>query len=254
VNPLKFADVAAAGTTVQVDVVTSDSCTWSADSSIAWLTVPTGTRSGSGSVTVSVAPNTAAARSGSVSVAGQAVTVEQRALVCSYSLSTASFSTGAAAASTSIELSTAAGCAWTVTGTPSWLTVSPLSGTGAATIKIAAGANPGTARSAVLNIAGREFRVEQAAAPCAYTVAPERFDLSDRRRTVKITVTTQSHCQWSVAGGAAWAQLTPQTTTGTGEIEIRVDENSGSDSRTTTVVITGENFSKQVTIAQDDED
>jgi Viral BACON domain len=85
-------------------------------------------------------------------------------------------------------------------------------------------------------------------------VTPEKFDLSDRRRTVKITVTTQSHCQWSVAGGAGWAQLTPQTTTGTGEIEIRVDENSGSDSRTTTVVITGQNFSKQVTIVQDDED
>ena len=254
VNPVRFTDVTAAGTTVQVNVVTSDSCSWSADSSIAWLNVPTATRTGSGNVSVTVAPNTAAARSGSVSIAGQAVTVEQRAAVCSYSLSTTSFSTAAAAASTSVELTTAAGCAWTVTGAPSWVTVSPLSGTGPATIKIAAAANPGAARSAVLNIAGLEFRVEQAAAPCAYTVTPEKFDLSDKRQTVKITVTTQSHCQWNVGGGAGWVRLTTQTTTGTGEIEVRVDENMGSNSRTTTVLITGENFSRQVTINQEEED
>ena len=206
-------------------------------------------------MSVSVAANTAAARSGSVSVAGQLVTIEQRALVCSYSLSTASFQTSpATAASTSVELAPAAGCAWTVSGAPNWVTVSPLSGTGTATIKIAATANPGTARSAVLNIAGREFRLEQAAAPCAYAVTPDRLDLSERKQNVKITVTTQSYCQWSAAGGAAWARLSTETTTGTGDIKVEVEENRRPDSRSTTVVITGANFSKQVTITQDEED
>lgn len=59
-------------------VTTSSGCTWSASSNASWLTTSS-SGNGSGTVNYSVAANTGAARSGTISVGGQSFTVSQQA-------------------------------------------------------------------------------------------------------------------------------------------------------------------------------
>ena len=74
------ASVASGGATNGVLVSADTGCSWTAASNVDWITVETGlTGSGSGSVSYTVAPNTGAARSGTLSIAGLTFTVTQDA-------------------------------------------------------------------------------------------------------------------------------------------------------------------------------
>src|SRR5688572_1366758 len=77
--PTEFNDVLFSGSSLQVDVTTQAGCTWSAASNATWATISSGTNgTGSGRVQLSVAENTGAARSGTLVIAGQTVTVNQQ--------------------------------------------------------------------------------------------------------------------------------------------------------------------------------
>ncbi len=63
-----------------------------------------------------------------------------------------------------LTLSVSSTTAWTVSGAPSWLTVTPASGVGPATLNFTATANTGTAaRSATITVAGQVLTITQAA-------------------------------------------------------------------------------------------
>ena len=70
----------AAGGPAFVDVTTASGCAWVASASEPWITItPPSSGTGSGRVTFTVAANTSgAARRGSLTVAGQQVTVSQQ--------------------------------------------------------------------------------------------------------------------------------------------------------------------------------
>src|ERR1700752_4004324 len=81
--------VGAGTATGSVGVTAGTGCTWSAVSNAAWITLTGATSgSGNGSVPYSVAANTStAARTGTLTVAGQTYTISQAGVSCSYSLS-----------------------------------------------------------------------------------------------------------------------------------------------------------------------
>jgi hypothetical protein len=54
-------------------------CAWTAQSTVPWISVRTGAGSGDGNVRYTVAPNTGAARTGGLTVAGTSITVTQAA-------------------------------------------------------------------------------------------------------------------------------------------------------------------------------
>jgi len=75
------------GGTVNVTVTGAANCSWTATSNASFLTVPSGATTGSGTLVVTVAGNGGAARSGTVTVGGQTVTVTQDAgLTASFQL------------------------------------------------------------------------------------------------------------------------------------------------------------------------
>jgi hypothetical protein len=78
----------AAGGTGSVNVSAPSGCAWSAASNAAWITVTSGSNgNGNGTVNYSVQPNTGAARTGSITIAGQTFTVQQAgAVVNTYTL------------------------------------------------------------------------------------------------------------------------------------------------------------------------
>jgi Tol biopolymer transport system component len=72
------AAVGTAGAAGSVAVTTLGDCTWTATSDVPWVTITSSpTPTGSGTVTYDVAPNSGAARLGTLTIAGEAVTVSQ---------------------------------------------------------------------------------------------------------------------------------------------------------------------------------
>jgi uncharacterized protein (TIGR03437 family) len=97
---------------------------------------------------------------------------------CAYSLNPTSLQASAAGGNFSVALQAAAGCAWTVSGLPGWITVSGAnSGSGPATIALAVAPNTtGGALTATISIAGVSLTITQAgsqsAFACTNTTAP----------------------------------------------------------------------------------
>jgi len=151
--------------TVNVVLGSGSGCAWTATSNAVWITV-TGGASGTdnGTVSYSVAANTGAARSGTITIAGQTFTVNQAAASCSYTLSASGASMPAAGGSGSFNVTAGSGCAWTATPSAGWIHITGgASGSGNGTVSFGADANSGSARSGTIGVAGQTFTVNQAA-------------------------------------------------------------------------------------------
>ena len=241
--------VNAAATTGSVAVAAGTGCTWSAVSNASWLTL-TGTTSGSGNGTVpySVAANaTTSARTGTLTVAGQTYTVNQAALACSYTLSSASQSVAAGGGTGSTNVTAPAGCAWTgISNNTSWLTVtSGASGNGGGTVAFSASSNPNTSpRTGTITIGGQTFSVNQAAAACSYALVPASQSVPAAGATGSTQVTTLAGCAWTgVSNNTPWLTVTSGASgNGGGTVAFSVSANPNGTQRNGTLTIGGQTF------------
>src|SRR5437867_642591 len=80
------ASVPSTPTTGSLSVITGTSCSWTAVSNVPWITITGGASgAGIGTVTYSVATNTgSSARTGTLTIGGQTVTINQGANSCVY--------------------------------------------------------------------------------------------------------------------------------------------------------------------------
>ena len=90
------------------------------------------------------------------------MTQDAAAAACSYSLNPTSHNASVAGGSSSFDVNTTAGCNWTSSGVPAWITGVPGSGTSTTTINFTVAANTGPARNANIVIGGQTFAVSQA--------------------------------------------------------------------------------------------
>ncbi len=141
---------------------------WSVTSGVGWITVnsPPGTVTGSGTVRYTVAANSSgAARSGQLTIAGQAFTVTQGAIVFVVSPGSASYPAAGGTGSVSVTPDYASGV-WSATSNAAWISVTAPVGavTGAGTVNYTVAASPvNTIRTGTMTIAGQTFTVTQAA-------------------------------------------------------------------------------------------
>jgi hypothetical protein len=199
--------------------------------------------------------NTGAARTGTLVIAGQTVTVTQPAKPpCAYTISPNTYKPSSSGGTLGVAVTTAAGCEWTVAGNPTWVTAKPSASAGAGSTTITVQSNAGAVRSTTFKIAGQDFTVQQASAPCTYLAGQAVRTYSDARQTRQIGVITQSHCPVSATEDASWLQILSAPTFGSGEIEIRILENTEEASRSAPITITGENFVFIVTVVQRGDD
>ena len=150
-----------------ISVITGSSCAWTAASSVGWITVTSGASMfGLGSANYSVAPNgTGMPRTGTLTVAGQTVTITQATGSCSYSVSPPSVSAPSTGFSGSISVSTGSSCGWTATSSVAWITITSggsMSGLGSANYTVAATTTP---RTGTLTVAGRAVTITQLGPP-----------------------------------------------------------------------------------------
>jgi len=150
--------------TGSLSVVTGSACSWTAVSNVSWVTITGGASgSGIGTVTYSVAAN-GVARSGTLTVAGHAVTINQGTSSCTYSVSTTNVSVPSTASTGSFSVTTGASCSWTATSNVSWVTITAgASGSGLGTVTYSVAANTGAARSGTLTVAGQTVTFNQGA-------------------------------------------------------------------------------------------
>jgi hypothetical protein len=82
VSPTTFNNVPALGATRTVNVSAGGTCPWTSTSHVSWITITAGASdTGNGPVTLSIAANVVGTRSGTVTVAGQTVTVNQLGVI-----------------------------------------------------------------------------------------------------------------------------------------------------------------------------
>lgn len=94
------------------------------------------------------------------------------ATACTYTVSSTSLSSSASGGNVTVNVQTAANCSWTVSGLPSWITISgAASGTGPGSATISVAANTGAVRSATITIAGQAITITQSGAAVGPAIA-----------------------------------------------------------------------------------
>ncbi len=219
-------------------------CGWSATSAASWIVVATGASgTGNGSTTITIAPNTGAARSGTVTVAGRTYTVNQ-ATSCTYSIKPTSQSVSAGGANNrEIDVDTTSSCSWTAVSNAAWITIdSGSSDQGKGKVVYDVASNPGQARQGTMTVAGHTFTVNQDGQPCSYSISPNSQSFTAIGGAGSVSVSTQSGCAWTATSNASWISVTQGGSgTGNGGVLYAVLPNPGG-SRNGTITIAGRTF------------
>lgn len=234
--------VPSSGGTASVTVTAGAGCPWTASAQASWISISSGASgSGNGTVTLSAASTTGPARTGSVTVAGRTITVNQ-GQGCTYSLSPAYAAATAAGGAARFDVRTADGCGWSATSNASWLTLGgATSGSGNGSVQYAVSANTGPSRNGTISAAGETFTVTQDAG-CAFAIAPSAQAVGSSGATLSVTVTAPPGCAWTAASHASWIGISSGAGgTGDGAVQLVVAANTDPD-RAGTVTIAGQTF------------
>ena len=156
--------VSSIGSTSALSVISGTNCSWTATSTVNWITVTFATGSGIGQVQYTVAANTTtAARTGTLVVAGQAVTFTQAVASCVYTVTPTSVTVVPIGSTSALSVITGTSCSWTATSTVSWITVTFATGSGLGQVQYTVAANTTTAaRTGTLTVAGQTVTFTQA--------------------------------------------------------------------------------------------
>ena len=241
------ANVGAAGANGSVDVTTVAGCTWTAVSNAGWITINSGTPgNGNGTVSYSVAANTGAARSGTLTIAGITYTINQAGGTsgCTFTLAptSANVGVGGGIGTVNVTASTAT-CAWTAVSNVAWVTFTYSgSGTGNSIVVYNVAANSGPARSGTLTIAGQTFTINQAGGTsgCTFTLSPTSANVGvgGGIGTVNVNASTAT-CTWTAVSNVPWVTfLYSGSGTGSSVVVYNVAANSG-PARSGTLTIAG---------------
>jgi hypothetical protein len=245
--------IPASGGTVAIAVTASTGCAWTATTQVPWVTIIQGAvGSGDGAVTLTTAANTGPQRVGSVSIAGQTLTVTQAAgnstVPCSYALGSTGQSVPAGGGPLTVDVITSSGCLWMATTQVAWITVTDSaqrSGNGAVALTVAP--NIAAERSGIVSIAGQPFTVTQAAGastppPCSYQLTSAEQSVGNSGGPITIGVSAPTGCAWTATTTADWITITNGTQgSGAGTVTLSVAANTGPD-RSGTVTVAAQIF------------
>ena len=234
---------AASGGQGSVSISTNSGCTWNTSDVPSWVTGVPASGTGPQTINFTVAGNSGTARSASIVIGGETFAITQAAVACSYSLAPGSYTAPAAGGSSSVDVTTTAGCDWTSSGVPAWITGVPGSGAGSQTIHFAVAANTGGARSADIVIAGHTFAVSQPApvAVCSYSLNPSSHNAPAAGGSSSFDLTTTAGCDWTSSGVPAWITGVPASGSGPQTINFTVAVNTGG-ARSANIVLGGQTF------------
>jgi hypothetical protein len=227
--------VPAAGGAAAVNVTTSGACPWTVTSDVSWITVPPTAATGTGTARLAIAANSGPERSGTVTIAGQDVAVEQ-ASGCSFQVSPRTLSAPTSGGVLSVSVVTAPACPWTAKSEVAWITVTGAEG---GSVRLTVAANAGPDRSGSVTVAGQAVTVQQPSG-CTYGVSPTSLSFGANGNTFPITIATVAGCPWTASTNEpSWLILSTTGGTGPGTLNVRARSNSGPE-RTGTIFVAGQ--------------
>ena len=188
------AAVSFVGGSVTVGVSAPGSCAWTAVSNDSWITVSSGASgTGDGVVSVSVSSNSGGARTGTVTIGGQTLTVTQES-GCSYTVApSGTQSVSAAGGNVVLSVSTASTCTWSSGSETSWIVVATgQGGMGNGTVTLAVSQNTGATRTGTASVAGQTVTIEQAGASQGSVAGTVRYYFGSTPHPVPGVVLTGS--------------------------------------------------------------
>jgi hypothetical protein len=209
---------------------------------VSWIEVEGG-GSGSGSVRLAIGANTGNARTGTVTVAGKTVTVEQEAprTACTYSIKPTYYDAGRGPDDIRVSVTAPSGCSWSASSPVAWVTVAGgRSGSGDGTVRLLVEPNNGSERRVDLTIAGETFRLRQYG--CSTSIKPTSYHAGRGPDDIRIAVTAEGDCTWTAASTVEWVTVAEgRTGSGNGTVRLLVEPNSGGE-RSVTLTIAGQRF------------
>jgi hypothetical protein len=154
------------GGTGTVSVSSQSGCNWTAVSNASSWIIITSNNSGTGNGTVnySVDPNSATtSRSGTMTIAGNAFTVNQGGVRCAYTISPTSQSFNSNGGTGTFSVTGTTGCSWKASANARWLKITSGSrGSGNGNVNFSVSPNTGrSSRTGTVTIAGETFKVTQ---------------------------------------------------------------------------------------------
>ena len=166
---------------------------------------------------------------------------------CSFVVTPITLPIAATGGNAIVTIQTTAGCAWTITGLPTFVAVAgPLSGSGPATITLVVSPNPGAARSAPISIAGTTVTVSQSSnSSCSYALSLNGQSFPAAGGNGSVGLTASPGCAWTASSTVSWITITGTSTgTGNGTITYQVAANTAA-ARTGTLSIAGLTYTVQ---------
>ena len=234
-------NIGAPGGPSVIQVQSGSGCGWSAATETSWIALTQGASgNGSGPVQISIAANTGPARNGSLTVAGQSITVAQ-ANGCTYSVTSAPQDVSPAGGSVGATIATGQGCPWTASSSVDWISAAAGTASGPGQVVFTVAPNTGPPRSGTVTAAGQVLTIAQASA-CTWTFVPASTDLPREGGAGNVLVILTGVCTWTATTTTDWIQITAGSSgTGNGLVQFVVGPNGG-PARTGTVTIGGQQY------------
>lgn len=156
----------------------------------------------------------------------------------------------------STSFSISSNVSWSATDDAAWLSVSPTSGDGNATLSANYDANSSSSsRTANISIVGGGITrtvtvIQEGQTTSNYlTVSPSSQDVTSTAGSTSFTVS--SDLSWSVSDDSDWLSVSPNNGNGNATLSANYDENTTTTSRTGTITISGGGITKTVTVNQE---
>ncbi len=146
--------------------------------------------------------------------------------------------------SLTLTIQATAGCAWSITGLPVWITASATSGWGPATVTLTAPGNMGAHRAATITAAGTAVTITQGSGGglCLFSISPDRQAFSSAGGAGSFTVSAGAACGWTADSQAAWITVTSGAAgSGNGTVNFQVLTNTAG-ARAGTIKVAGSTF------------
>lgn len=219
---------------------------WAASSSTAWITSISPGNGGNGPASVTVSINrealTEGENSGSISISGTggsatiACTAQRTPNPPVLSVSPATLDFGLSASDQSFQVANTGGgtLSWTANSNASWITFSPTSGNGPATVNVAVNRNQLSVgqNTSVITVGGNggtqvvQISAQGEAAPqLRVSTNSLTFSQSETQKSFSIENAGGGALQWTLAENASWISSVSQTSGGNGPTNVTVTVN-----------------------------
>jgi uncharacterized protein (TIGR03437 family) len=261
-NPSSIHITAASSTGSFAISATSGNCPRTARSNASWISVAYGqTGNGtSGTVGYTIDNSTLyTTRTGTISVTTASstanFTVTQDPYPCTYTFNPLNQTAQPAGGNFNLAVGTT--CTWLASTTTPWIafntsqTPSGMTGNGTLSYTIAPN-NAVASRSGTIQINNQTFMVTQFGTGCNYTVAPTVANYNSKAASGQVMVQTDSSCSWTVQNSVPWINnisiggTAGTSASGNGTVSYNIDANNTSQSRTTPLMVAGQ----QITVNQ----